>query len=244
MYICSCSGGKDSIATVILAHEHNEPLDLIVFAEVMFDDNISGEFPEHIDFIKNKAFPLFESWGYKTVIVRSKKTYMDCFNHVASRGKRIGQVLGFPMAGKCIINSRCKVKAIHDYLRSIPDCKQYVGIAYDEPQRLERLSDDKISLLAKYKYIELMSRNKCIEYDLLSPVYDYTNRGGCWFCPNARKAELKHLREHHSDLWNTLLSLELRSDLIGHKWNILTDTSIHDFERMFAFDDLQITFDM
>lgn len=62
-YIASFSGGKDSTATVILAHENKEPLDLILFCEVMFDDKISGELPEHIDFIKNKAFPLFNSWG-------------------------------------------------------------------------------------------------------------------------------------------------------------------------------------
>ena len=64
-YIASCSGGKDSIATIILAHENKEPLDEIVFAEVMFDEETSGELPEHIDFIKNRAFPLFERWGYK-----------------------------------------------------------------------------------------------------------------------------------------------------------------------------------
>ena len=54
-YIASWSGGKDSTASIILAHEHNEPLDLIIFSEVMFDKEISGELPEHIDFIKNKA---------------------------------------------------------------------------------------------------------------------------------------------------------------------------------------------
>ena len=64
-YIASWSGGKDSTASIIPAHEHNEPLDLIIFSEVMFDDNISGELPEHIDFIKNKAIPVFESWGYE-----------------------------------------------------------------------------------------------------------------------------------------------------------------------------------
>lgn len=48
-YIASWSGGKDSTASIILAHEHNEPLDLIIFSEVMFDENISGELPEHID---------------------------------------------------------------------------------------------------------------------------------------------------------------------------------------------------
>ena len=38
------------MATVLLALEHNEPLDEILFTEVMFDHarNISGEIPEHI----------------------------------------------------------------------------------------------------------------------------------------------------------------------------------------------------
>ena len=49
-YIASWSGGKDSTASIILAHDHNEPLDLIIFSEVMFDENTSGELPEHIDF--------------------------------------------------------------------------------------------------------------------------------------------------------------------------------------------------
>lgn len=36
-YIASCSFGKDSIATILLALEHDEPLDRVVFSEVMFD---------------------------------------------------------------------------------------------------------------------------------------------------------------------------------------------------------------
>lgn len=59
-YIASCSFGKDSIATILLAREHNEPLDEIVYCEVMFDENISGELPEHRDFIYNVAIPKFE----------------------------------------------------------------------------------------------------------------------------------------------------------------------------------------
>ena len=48
-YIASCSFGKDSLATIILAKEHGEPLDEIVYVEVMFDREISGEQPEHRD---------------------------------------------------------------------------------------------------------------------------------------------------------------------------------------------------
>lgn len=49
-YFVSCSFGKDSIATILLALENKEPLDGAVFTEVMFDNsrNISGEVPEHI----------------------------------------------------------------------------------------------------------------------------------------------------------------------------------------------------
>ena len=51
-YIANFSGGKDSAATIILAKEHGEPLDEIIFSEVMYSKNISGELPEHINFIK------------------------------------------------------------------------------------------------------------------------------------------------------------------------------------------------
>ena len=61
------SGGKDSTATVILAKEHGIKIDAILFSEVMFDKNISGELPEHIAFVKNKAIPTFEKWGFKYV---------------------------------------------------------------------------------------------------------------------------------------------------------------------------------
>lgn len=66
-YFASCSFGKDSVATVLLALEHNEPLDEILFTEVMFDHarNISGEIPEHIDWIHSTAIPRFEAMGGK-----------------------------------------------------------------------------------------------------------------------------------------------------------------------------------
>ena len=42
-YVASCSGGKDSVATLLLAAQHKEPLDEAVFSEVMFDKDTSGE---------------------------------------------------------------------------------------------------------------------------------------------------------------------------------------------------------
>ena len=180
-YICSWSGGKDSTATIILAHEHGEPIDEIIFSEVMFDDRISGELPEHIDFIKNKAIPVFESWGYKVTILHADKNYMDCFNHIVQKSKveeRNGKRAGFPMAGKCVINRECKVGIIKKYLKQIDDKIEYIGIAIDEPKRLARLDDAHISLLAKYNMTEQDAYKLCEKYDLLSPIYSFAPRGG------------------------------------------------------------------
>lgn len=243
-YIASFSGGKDSTASVILAHEYNEPLDLIIFSEVMFDKNISGELPEHIDFIKKKCIPLFESWGYEVKILHAKLTYMDIFLRQPTRGKRFGtgMITGFPMSGRCQINKSVKVLPIKQFLKGyVEEFTQYIGIAIDEPIRLDRVvrTTNQISLLQKYKYTERMAFDLCKKYDLLSPIYDFAPRGGCWFCPSARDCELRHLRNNHRDLWDKLLELENTPNLIGDKWNTLTQTSIHDKEEQFMWEDRQ-----
>lgn len=244
-YIASWSGGKDSTASIILAHEHSEPLDLIIFSEVMFDENISGELPEHIDFIKNKAIPVFEGWGYEVKILHATLNYMDIFMREPTRGKHFGtgKKTGFPMSGKCQINKSVKVLPIKNFLKSIEKpFTQYIGIAIDEPVRMERIvnSGNKVSLLEKYGYTEQMAFDICKKYDLLSPIYEFTNRGGCWFCPNMRYAQLKNLRTYHRDLWDKLLELENEPDLIGNMWNTLTKTRIHDWEERFYWEDCQM----
>ena len=42
-FVSSCSFGKDSLATILLAKRYGEPLDEAVYCEVMFDQDISGE---------------------------------------------------------------------------------------------------------------------------------------------------------------------------------------------------------
>ena len=244
-YIASWSGGKDSTASIILAHEHGEPLDLIIFSEVMFDREISGELPEHIDFIRNKAIPIFESWGYKVEILHSDKTFLDCFYHTVQKSqKNKGKRQGFPISGMCKINDRCKTRPLDSYFKKFSEeYVKYIGIAKDEPARMERLTNvgNRVSLLQKYEYTEQMAYDLGKKYDLLSPIYEFAPRGGCWFCPNARYAELKYLRTNHRDLWDKLLALENEPNLIGHKWNTLTDTSIHDWEERFYWEEQQMS---
>lgn len=246
-HIYCWSGGKDSTANIILAHIHNLPHGKIIMSEVMFNDSISGELPEHMEFVYNKAIPIFENWGFEVEVLHSDMTYMDCFNLV-NQGKRNpqrkGMKYGFPMAGKCMINDRCKVKPIKEYLKSIDkEYIQYIGLAIDEPIRVDRMKKDitKKSLLIEYCYTEQMAYQLCLEYDLLSPMYQITKRGGCWFCPNARDCELKHLRNNHNELWKILLELEEQPNLIGNMFNTLKKFSIHDKEHQFYFESMQLS---
>ena len=184
IHIASCSFGKDSIANILLALENNEPLDRVVFSEVMFDHsrNISGEIPEHIEWIYNTAIPRLEGMGCKVDVVRGKTDYVSLCNKVHKRGKRAGLKYGIQNSHPCFANSECKITPIRSYLskmRKDYDIVQYVGIANDEPKRLARLEGtDKISLLAKYGYTEQMAMDKCKEYNLVSPLYSMGYRGG------------------------------------------------------------------
>lgn len=83
IYIASCSFGKDSLATILLALEHNEPLDRAVFCEVMFDNErgISGELPEHIEWVHKVAIPKLESWGVKVDVLRAERDYIYYFRN-------------------------------------------------------------------------------------------------------------------------------------------------------------------
>jgi 3'-phosphoadenosine 5'-phosphosulfate sulfotransferase (PAPS reductase)/FAD synthetase len=239
-HIASCSFGKDSLATVLLALEHGEPLDEIVYCEVMFDSSISGEIPEHRDFIYSKAIPTLEKAGIKTVVLRSDWTYIDSFNFVITKGWRKGKLRGFPLCGMCAICRDCKLPPIRSYTKNLPsDTVQYIGIAKDEQDRLVRLDGNKISLLDKYNFKEADAKELCRKHDLLSPIYDFTERGGCWFCPNAKEKELRHLYDYHKDLWNMMLELQNKPNKASELFN--RKMTFSNIDSIFRMDDAQMT---
>ena len=221
LYIASCSFGKDSIATILLALENNEPLDRVVFAEVMFDHErgISGEIPEHIEWIYSTGIPKLESMGVKVDVVRAKKDYKWFFNEgVITKGKWKGYHYGFPIGAHCVVNRECKSRLILRYYKQFEgyDIYQNVGIASDERIRLKRLGKNQISLLNKYGYTEQMALDLCRSKDLLSPIYETETRGGCWFCPNAKINGFISIRRNHPELWNELKSLSKYPNLCSY----------------------------
>ena len=209
-YIASCSFGKDSLAMIIKIKELGLPLDEVIYCDIRFDNNISGETPEMAEFIPKAEKVLKERFGIEVKHLTYKKTFKQQFYTVKERGKHIGDNYGFPYVIGSWCNSRLKIEPIKNYLKSIKEpVIQYVGIAYDEPKRYERLNHEThVAPLYDLKITENQAMEICREYDLLSPIYETSFRGGCWFCPKQRLSQLKRLYDKHNDLWNTLKEME------------------------------------
>ena len=107
----------------------------------------------------------------------------------------------------------------------------YLGLAADEPTRLERLKPDQVSLMAKYGVTEQDAFAMCRQEGLLSPLYEHSHRGGCWFCPNASMTELRHLYQAHPDLWQLMLELQDAPNKATERFN-----------RNFTFAELDLRF--
>lgn len=242
-HIASCSFGKDSLATILLALEHGEPLDEVLYCEVMFDEHTSGEVPEHRDFIHNTAIPFLKSEGLKVTIIQSPKNFTDLFQKKIASGPNKGKIWAWPLYGRCYVQRDCKIGPMTKYKKSLAskdEIQQYIGIANDETDRIARLDGTALtSLLQKYKIDEAGAKNICIAHGLYSPAYQFTNRGGCFFCPNAKMRELRHLYDHHPDLWAKLLLLQKLPQKVTERFN--RTSRFDEIDAQFRAEDAQIT---
>lgn len=208
-YIASCSFGKDSLAMLIKIKELGLPLDEVIYVDIRFDDDISGETPEMASFISKAEKILKEKFDIEVTHLRGV-TFKEQFYKIKQRGNHIGDNYGFPYTIGAWCNDRLKMQPIKEYMRKqTDDVIQYVGIAYDEPKRYERLNHDThIAPLYDLKITEAEAMEICKKYDLVSPIYKTSFRGGCWFCPKQRLSQLKWLYKEHNDLWNILRDME------------------------------------
>lgn len=103
------------------------------------------------------------------------------------------------------------------------------------------MKNNRVSLLDKYGYIERDAFDLCKRYGLLSPIYEFAERNGCFFCPNAKEKELRHLYDYHPDLWGRMLELQNAPNKCTELFN--REFTFAQIDSNFRFDDTQITFD-
>lgn len=232
-YVASLSFGKDSMAMLIKIKELGLPLDEVIYVDIMFDDDTSGETPEMASFITKAEKILKEKFNIEVTHLRGV-TFKEQFYKIKQRGKHIGDNYGFPYTIGAWCNDRLKMQPIKEYMRKQKEqVIQYVGIAYDEPERYERLNHEThIAPLYDLKITEKEAMEICEKYDLLSPIYKTSFKGGCWFCPKQRLSQLKWLYQEHNDLWNILRDMEKDS------FNTFRpNTTLKDLEERFKNDE-------
>ena len=146
-------------------------------------------------------------------------SFYEQFYKVKQHGGHVGDLYGFPHILSPWCNSLLKIRAIDRYTRNLDNTTTFVGIAYDEPVRWERMKAKETatrkyrSLLVEQNLTEQDAFNVCKKYDLLSPMYgvDGIYRGGCWFCPKQCLSDLYSLWKNYPDLYGTLLQMETDS---------------------------------
>lgn len=208
-YIASCSFGKDSLAMLIKIKELGLPLDEVIYCDIRYDENLSGEMPKMAEFIPKAEKILKEKFDIEVTHLRGV-TFIEQFYKVKQKGNHIGDNYGFPYLIGAWCNDRLKMQPIRKYLNSQEDkIIQYVGIAYDEPERYERLNHEThIAPLYDLKITENEAMEICMKYDLVSPIYSDSFRGGCWFCVKQSLKQLEFLYKNYPKLWSKLRDLE------------------------------------
>lgn len=137
MNIFNLSFGKDSMATLNLAAEQGIPIDRVMYCDIRFSDEISGEHPLMAAWIPEAERILKERFGI-TVEHAFSCTFLKQFFQVKQKGNHIGDNYGFPHIIGAWCNSRLKIAAINKYLSQFKtqEITQFVGIAYDKPKEL------------------------------------------------------------------------------------------------------------
>ena len=240
--VLSLSYGKDSLACLGAIEQLGLPLDRIVHAEVWATDTMQADLPPMVEFKAKADAIIKERWGFEVEHFHSKAygnekfTYEKGFYRLkGKKSYRAGTITGFPFStGGAWCNSELKMAAINAALKSAKGCIQYVGIAADEPERLERLDGvNKISPIALIGWSEADCMEWCANNNLRSPIYDGFIRGGCWFCHNQGIEALRTFRHGYPELWQLLLEWDNDSPVTfkadGH--------TVHDFDRRFQFED-------
>lgn len=230
--IISFSGGKDSTAMLLKMIEKGMQIDDIIYCDIMATSTLGAEYPEMYEYIDKVDKYLLQTIGKKITRIKSNISFEQQFYTIKNRGKYKGKIYGFPWILGAWCNSMLKVSALDKYLKKQGDYIIYIGIAYDEPKRFQRLDKNERAPLYEWK----MTEKDCLQYikekGLYNPLYDKFRRLGCWFCVKQGLDSLRVIRQDYPELWEKLLEWQKDSEI---KFN--PRYTVQDLEARFSQED-------
>ena len=211
-YIASVSFGKDSLAMLLSLLSREEKLDEVIF----YDTGM--EFKSIYD-IRDKIIVLLKERNIKYTELKPKYSfeYMMFDKPVKHRNGTYSNGYSW-CGGRCRWGTTEKNKTISKYLKKNygEDYKEYVGIAYDEQNRIK---NDEHKL---YPLIDLnMTERDCLEFCYSQGyyweedgirLYNVLDRVSCWCCANKNLKELRNYYNYLPTYWNKLKELQEKTD--------------------------------
>ena len=217
-HILSLSGGKDSTFLLLEILRRNHPLNEVVF----FDTG--WEFPEMYDHL-DKLKRLCKDNNIKFVTLHPDKS----FDYLMFDK-------GYSWCGRmCRWGTACKTQAIDKYLKDVGEYIIYVGIAADEPERVERNTDIRKKMpLVDWGITEAECLQGCYDAGFdFGGMYKHLDRLSCKFCRNKNLKELRNIYRYYPDVWEELKDYQNRTPYPYHP----EGPTIHDLECRFKFED-------
>lgn len=217
VYVLSESFGKDSMAMLDEIIRRKLPLDYVIHCDIKFNNEISGEHPLMAEWIPYAEKKIKEVYNIDIIHLTAKKNFVEQFYTVKQKGNRSGLRYGYPYTIGAWCNSRLKLDPIQNFIQFIKKqgfkIVEYIGIAKDEPQRLQRYkeletSNHKYVTLADLGIDEITAMDICEKNGLLSPKYKNSFRGGCWFCPKQSMWDLYQLWKNYPKYFEILVEME------------------------------------
>ena len=204
MKCASVSFGKDSLAMLLRMLDENREIDKVLF----FDTGM--EF-QAIYNIRDNVEKILVSKGIQFQVLRPKVQFLYSMLEKNIVSKKNGSHKGYGWCGGVTRwGTTEKLKALDNVECDI----MYVGIAKDEPKRLQRLQGtNKFSPLAFWG----MTEQDCLDYCRQKgfnwnedgvDLYTILDRVSCWCCSNKNKKELTNIKKHLPNYWKKIQDLQ------------------------------------
>ncbi len=211
-HIASVSFGKDSLSMLLLILERGLPLDEVVF----YDTGM--EFKAIYD-TRDRIIPVLADHGVQYTELRPPRPFVFDMLDKPVNSKKNGLHYGYSWCGGCARwGTACKTHALDTHAKkSGKNVIQYIGIAADEPKRLERLAFGKVAPLAKFGFTEADALAYCYERGFFWEengvrLYDILDRVSCWCCANKNLKELRNIHDYLPEYWDRLKALQARTE--------------------------------
>jgi len=216
-YIASWSGGKDSTYMVDELLKRGLPLDEVIFCDTGYEFEIMYTYILNVEKYWKNKYPDIKitklNWG------KGKEIWDSLALSEFSKGEHVGKVRGFPFAiGMSWCTNYMKVKPYDKYIKSEYkdkgyDVTKYIGIAYDEPDRVRDTGE--VYPLVEWGLTERDVAEQLIERGLHNPLYNVFSRTGCFMCPKQSLANLYKVWKYYPHEWCELIKMQKRYIELG-----------------------------